>query len=126
MPGWKGIDHRFERQAMGSGSVNEHDAWPIATHVVHESGPIDRNGAHAADATSLDDSTDPTRFSNPPASYRDNVRLTEWGGWGSNPRPGDYESLALTTELPPRKRTTGSHTGTLPQRLREQGSNLRP
>ena len=25
-----------------------------------------------------------------------------WGGWVSNPRPGDYESLALTTELPPR------------------------
>ena len=27
-----------------------------------------------------------------------------WGGWGSNPRPRDYESRALTTELPPRKR----------------------
>ncbi len=24
-----------------------------------------------------------------------------WGGWGSNPRPRDYESPALTTELPP-------------------------
>src|SRR5262245_46442326 len=34
-----------------------------------------------------------------------------WGGWGSNPRPRDYESPALTTELPPRKRTTGSHIG---------------
>ena len=39
------------------------------------------------------------------------VPSTWWGGWGSNPRPGDYESLALTTELPPRKRPTGSHTG---------------
>ena len=25
-----------------------------------------------------------------------------WGGRGSNPRPRDYESPALTTELPPR------------------------
>ena len=25
-----------------------------------------------------------------------------WGGWVSNPRPRDYESPALTTELPPR------------------------
>ena len=25
-----------------------------------------------------------------------------WGGWGSNPRPGNYEFRALTTELPPR------------------------
>ena len=24
-----------------------------------------------------------------------------WGGWGSNPRPGNYEFRALTTELPP-------------------------
>ena len=24
-----------------------------------------------------------------------------WGGWDLNPRPKDYESSALTTELPP-------------------------
>ena len=23
-------------------------------------------------------------------------RATRWGGWGSNPRPKDYESSALT------------------------------
>ncbi len=39
------------------------------------------------------------------------MRVSQWGGWGSNPRPRDYESPALTTELPPRKRTTGSHIG---------------
>ena len=30
---------------------------------------------------------------------------SSWGGWGSNPRPRDYESPALTTELPPRTGT---------------------
>src|SRR4249919_3498897 len=30
-----------------------------------------------------------------------------WGGWGSNPRPRDYESPALTTELPPRAAARG-------------------
>ena len=33
---------------------------------------------------------------------RDLPAQTGWGGWGSNPRPRDYESPALTTELPPR------------------------
>ena len=32
----------------------------------------------------------------------DQRRPGQWGGWGSNPRPRDYESRALTTELPPR------------------------
>ena len=30
-----------------------------------------------------------------------------WGGWGSNPRTSDYESGALTTELPPRDAPRG-------------------
>ena len=30
------------------------------------------------------------------------VKAQVWGGWVSNPRPRDYESPALTTELPPR------------------------
>jgi len=51
MPGRKGIEHRPERQPMRSGAVNEHNARPIATHVICEGGPIDRNGAHAADTT---------------------------------------------------------------------------
>ena len=36
-----------------------------------------------------------------------NVPLTWWGRWGSNPRPRDYESRALTTELLPRVRRSG-------------------
>ena len=68
---------------------------------------------------------------------------SSWGGWGSNPRPRDYESPALTTELPPRTRIRAhfricvssqtlcrfvrSHKATLRHVwLREQGSNLRP
>jgi hypothetical protein len=57
MPGGKGIEHRPERQPMGSGAVNEHNARPIATHVIFEGGPIDRNGAHTADT--MTSHTDP-------------------------------------------------------------------
>ncbi len=35
---------------------------------------------------------------------RSNTRCA-WGGWVSNPRPRDYESPALTTELPPPTRS---------------------
>ena len=35
--------------------------------------------------------------------------LSRWGRWGSNPRPRDYESLALTTELQPRRVSSRAH-----------------
>ncbi len=31
--------------------------------------------------------------------------LFNWAGWGLNPRPNDYESSALTAELPARIKT---------------------
>ena len=68
--------------------------------------------------------------------------LCAWGGWVSNPRPRDYESPALTTELPPRqvatvlgrwcvpaaartKTANGPPGRAVRLELREQGSNLR-
>lgn len=33
--------------------------------------------------------------------------VPSWAGRGSNPRPSDYESPALTTELPARPEATG-------------------
>lgn len=35
----------------------------------------------------------------------------KWGGWVSNPRPRDYESHALTTELPPLNYNRVPHVG---------------
>ena len=50
-----------------------------------------------------------------------------WGGWGSNPRPGNYEFRALTTELPPRDCSSQSRRQCCRlQWLRGWGSNPRP
>ena len=50
-----------------------------------------------------------------------------WGGWGSNPRPGNYEFRALTTELPPRDCSSQSRRQRCRlQWLRGWGSNPRP
>ena len=40
-----------------------------------------------------------------------------WGGWGSNPRPWNYEFRALTTELPPRRVTLVAAGGRPTDRL---------
>ena len=50
-----------------------------------------------------------------------------WGGWVSNPRPRDYESRALTTELPPRNTSTVANhrrrSTTPPRATRRQSRN---
>ena len=50
---------------------------------------------------------DPAQLFRPDRSHdapghEDNAQAGAWGGRGSNPRASDYESGALTTELPPR------------------------
>lgn len=46
MPGRKGIKDRSEREAMGASAVDEHDARPIATHVIGKPGTLNIDHAH--------------------------------------------------------------------------------
>ena len=73
-----------------------------------------RDPEERAAALVWDDEAQPWDETHRPAQPRTEAQMPvdRWARLGSNPRPKDYESPALTTELRPRKRGTG------PPRLR--------